>query len=416
MMFNYWPIGIVIAAYLLTVRFFRYRRRDEIAAKFSGSGRPLSEMTGKDAHEIMAKLQEFEFPYAFQKARTISLLKAGGIPTMSKLFAVTGQNTRKNAGKRAVDTEILLREVHHNGRDTDRYMKAVARMNYLHARYRKAGKILDDDMLHTLGSGVVEVFRIVDGEEWRKLSKEEKCAIGIFHKALGEDLGIPWTSLPSHQQGWEDGAHFASELRDWTVGYESRVAKFTATNDQYVRVYVDSATSAMPRFFTRLLRKTIAFELDDVMRSTLGLEKAGILLRATISSIKVLRKMLLRYLTFPRLHPAKALHEEPNPKTGLFNFFASGLQPWYVKKDVWSIWGPSALFVRALGGRLPGSHGDRFHPQGYDLMTIGPQPQEGRGQENMAATIQFLRARNVAGCPFQKGYGEKGETQAMPIF
>ncbi|KAF3162543.1 hypothetical protein TWF788_001995 [Orbilia oligospora] len=416
MFLNYWPYGIALAAYLLTVRFFRYRRRNEITAKFSGIGRPLSKMTGSEAHEIMAILQEFEFPYAFQKARTISLLKAGGIPTMSKLFAVTGQNTRRNAGKRAVDTEILLREVHHNGRDTDRYMKAVSRMNYLHARYRKAGKILDDDMLHTLGSGIVESFRIVDTEEWRQLSKEEKCAIGIFHKALGEDLGIPWTSLPSHREGWEDGAHFATELRDWTVGYESRVARFTGTNDQYVRVYVDSATSAMPRFFTTLLRKVIGYELDDVMRSTLGLEKAGILLRVIITSTKTIRKILLRHFTFPRRSPVKVLHEKPNPKTGLFNFFPTGLQPWYVKKDIWSIWGPSALFVRALGGRLPGSHGDRFHPQGYDLTTIGPKPQEGRGLENMAATMEFLRARNISGCPFQKGYGEKGETQATPIF
>ncbi|KAK6527210.1 hypothetical protein TWF281_010400 [Arthrobotrys megalospora] len=420
MVLNYWTCGIAfLAAYLLTVRFFRYKRRDGVTAKFSGKGRPLSDMTAAEAHEIMTMLQELEFPYAFQKARTISLLKvAGGIPTMSKLFAVTGQNTRRNAGKRAVDTEILLREVHHNGRDTDRYMKAVARMNYLHTRYRKAGKILDDDMLHTLGSGVVEAFRIVDNEEWRKLSKEERCAIGIFHKALGEDLGIPWTSLPSHQGGWEDGAHFASELRDWTVRYEERVAKFTATNDQYVRVYVDSAMSGMPRFFTTLLRKIVGLELDDVMRSSLGLEKPGIILRTIISGSKALRKTLLRYFTLPRpqFRAVKALHEKPNPKTGLYNFFSTGLQPWYVKKDAWSTWGPSALFVRILGGRLPGSHGDRFHPQGYDLTTIGPKPQEGRGHENMAATMEFLRARNISSCPFQKGYQQKGESQVDPIF
>ena len=50
---------------------------------------------------------------------------------MSKLFAVTGQNNKKNAGKRAVDTEILLREAQSKPRDSDRYMRAVARMNYL---------------------------------------------------------------------------------------------------------------------------------------------------------------------------------------------------------------------------------------------------------------------------------------------
>jgi hypothetical protein len=58
--------------------------------------------------------------------------QAGGIPTMSKLFAVTGQNNRRNAGRRAVDTEVLLRESQSQPRDSDRYAAAVARMNYLY--------------------------------------------------------------------------------------------------------------------------------------------------------------------------------------------------------------------------------------------------------------------------------------------
>lgn len=52
---------------------------------------------------------------------------------MSKLFAVTGQNNRRNAGKRAVDTEILLRESQSQPRHSDRYALAVARMNFLYA-------------------------------------------------------------------------------------------------------------------------------------------------------------------------------------------------------------------------------------------------------------------------------------------
>lgn len=51
---------------------------------------------------------------------------------MSKLFAVTGQNKKRNSGKRAVDTEVLLREAQSQPRDSDRYMCAVARMNYLY--------------------------------------------------------------------------------------------------------------------------------------------------------------------------------------------------------------------------------------------------------------------------------------------
>lgn len=61
---------------------------------------------------------------------------------MSKLFAVTGQNNRRNAGKRAVDTEILLREAQSKARDSDRYMAAVARMNYLYVEFHCHSVIL----------------------------------------------------------------------------------------------------------------------------------------------------------------------------------------------------------------------------------------------------------------------------------
>lgn len=51
---------------------------------------------------------------------------------------------------------------------------------------------------------------------------------------------------------------------------------------------------------------------------------------------------------------------------------------------------------------MPGSRGDRYQPQGYDLMTIGPEPQKGRGSEEMRGDIEVIKARGVATCPFSK--------------
>jgi hypothetical protein len=90
---------------------------------------------------------------------------------MSKLFAVTGQNNIRNAGRRAVDTEILLRESQTQPRDSERYMDAVARMNYLHARYRKARKILNTDLLHTLGDGALEILHVIDNQRCQQSSQ-----------------------------------------------------------------------------------------------------------------------------------------------------------------------------------------------------------------------------------------------------
>lgn len=118
-----------------------------------------------------------------------------------------------------------------------------------------------------MGDGLAEILTVIERDEWRNLTSVEKCALGIFHKNLGEDMEIPYEELPSHENGWEDGLHFASELVKWTIQYEERVAVPTATNDQYVRVYVDSA---LPGFLRSPVRKMLGADLDTVMRTSLG--------------------------------------------------------------------------------------------------------------------------------------------------
>ncbi|KAF5246485.1 hypothetical protein FANTH_6857 [Fusarium anthophilum] len=397
-----WTYILLFLMYLAAVKFLRFRRRDRILTVL-GKDRPLSSMTVPEAHSIMMQLQELEFPCAFMKARTISLLKAGGIPTMSKLFAVTGQNNARNGGKRVVDTEILIREVQHNSRLSSRYQTAVARMNYLHSRYRQAGKILDEDLLHTLGSSVVEIFRILESEEWRPLSDVEKCAVGVVHMALGHDMEIPFKPLPSSSTGWTDGIHFATELRDWTLRYEENVALPTEANDRYVRVYVDGLFPRLTPRLTTLLRKIIGFELGDVMRESLGIESTGLVLRFVLSGFKTLRRLALRHFSLPRpaFLASKAIAKSPNPDTGLYNLTHFSAEPWYTKPSWWTTHGPSAQIIRVLGGKIPESVSDKFRPQGYDLTTIGPQPQEGKGMDSMAATISGLESQDLSTCPFK---------------
>ncbi|KAF5967529.1 dephospho kinase protein [Fusarium bulbicola] len=296
-----------------------------------------------------------------------------------------GQNNARNGGKRVVDTEILIREVQHNSRLSSRYQTAVARMNYLHSRYRQAGKILDEDLLHTLGSSVVEIYGIFKSEEWRPLSDVEKCAVGAVHMALGQDMEIPFRPLPSSSTGWKDGIHFATELRDWTLRYEENVALPTEANDRYVRV------------------KIIGVELGDVMRESLGIESTGPVLSSALSGVKTLRRLALRHFSLPRpaFLASKALPETPNPDTGLYNLTHFSAEPWYTKPSWWTTYGPGAQIIRVLGGKLPESVSGKFKPEGYDLTTIGPQPQEGKGMDSMATTIRGLESHNLTTCPFK---------------
>jgi hypothetical protein len=68
-------IAITFISYITLVGLLRYRRMAKIEAPFAPGKKDLSEMTVKEAHDILNQLQELEFPHAFSKARKIALLK-----------------------------------------------------------------------------------------------------------------------------------------------------------------------------------------------------------------------------------------------------------------------------------------------------------------------------------------------------
>ena len=136
-----------------------------------------------------------------------------------------------------------------------------------------------------------------------------------------------------------------------------------------------------------------------------SLESPGFLVNGLIKLTRVLRITYLRYMALPRSEPVKLVAEKPNPGTTHFNFDQLSFQPWYVKPSFWASWGPAAILLRALGGRVPSWSKERYQPQGYDLMTIGPDPQKGKGVEEMVTAVGVIKARGVATCPFSQGLG-----------
>jgi hypothetical protein len=70
----YLAVGFSVI-YILAVRNYRYRRARSIEIKYYRNGRPLSEMTVKEAHEVMRNLRELEFPFSMHLSMKLSLLK-----------------------------------------------------------------------------------------------------------------------------------------------------------------------------------------------------------------------------------------------------------------------------------------------------------------------------------------------------
>lgn len=57
--------------------------------------------------------------------------------------------------------------------------------------------------------------------------------------------------------------------------------------------------------------------------------------------------------------------------------------------------------MKLAGAKAPGD--EKYMPSGYDLTTIGPEPQKGKGTEEMRTTVEFLKTRGAIECPFSKG-------------
>ena len=95
------------------------------------------------------------------------------------------------ASKRYADTGALLLEAVLNHPTSDRAIAAIARINYLHGRHRKHGKITEPDLPYTLSLFALEPARWVPSFEWRDLTDMELCTIGTLWKSLGEAFDIP---------------------------------------------------------------------------------------------------------------------------------------------------------------------------------------------------------------------------------
>lgn len=111
-----------------------------------------------------------------------------------------------------------------------------------------------------------------------------------------------------------------------------------------------------------------------------------------------------RHLALPRpaMFAVKLVSQQTNPASGLYSFAHFGPRPWYVRPSIRALWHPMALLIRAFGGGAAGSKDDRYCPQEYDLRTIGPSPQQGKGLEGMSTSIEVIEENSLSSCPFHK--------------
>ncbi len=193
-----------------------------------------------------------------------------GIPSVSSLLVATGQLADvETASKRIADTGVLLLEFALNAPTSDRAVQAIARMNFLHARYQKAGMITNDDLLYTLSLFALEPARWVDKYEWRSLTDLELCACGTYWKSMGDAMNISFTKLTSCKEGWQDGLHWLEEIGDWSATYEERYMVPATTNKQLADSHFEILCINVPPNFLGPCKKTMSVLLGERLRKAM---------------------------------------------------------------------------------------------------------------------------------------------------
>ena len=230
-------------------------------------------MTNEDAFYIQRYLSELEFPFTIEKALQFALFRTYGIPSISKLLVETRQFSEPaTATKRYTDTGVLISEFATCHPHDDRSVDAIARMNFIHSVYQKAGKILDDDMLYTLSLFTVEPIRWTARFEWRELEDFEKCALAVFWKSIGDAMGISYDKLKSGGEngpGWTDGLQWLDEMAAWSLEYEKRFMVPANTNRQTAEETVAILLWGVPNALKPYGRKVVSALMDDRLRAAM---------------------------------------------------------------------------------------------------------------------------------------------------
>lgn len=274
-------------------------------------------------------------------------------------------------------------------------------MNYLHDRYRKAGKIKDDDMLYTLSLFALEPIRWTRRFEWHDLTDLELCAMGVYWKSMGDQMQIPYSRLPSAEAGWRDGLDWLRELEAWSDAYEVKNMLPADTNRQLAIATINIALTNVPRIFHGVGHHFVSALLDERLRDAMKLPKPSSYMVVALNGILEIRKFILRNFCLPRGDGSRELwfSREPDPATGRYHAVHYIDRPWYIDPSFKSRWNIVSWLLWLVGGAIPSKFRPDNRPEGYKISDFGPEVMEGKGVPEMNAAKVLLR-KQINMCPF----------------
>ncbi|KAF1812517.1 hypothetical protein P152DRAFT_458356 [Eremomyces bilateralis CBS 781.70] len=376
---------VFIARWLRARQLQRFQKED---AQFEGD--IYQKMNYKNAHPILKRVFFQEFPFSAGFGTQWALVKSYAVPAGTKLLVKTGLLAcPATAGKRAEDTGAIIGELIANGLDSDRALKANAKMNWLHQRY--GTKITNGDTIHTMGLFVLEPIRFIEEKEWRPLSYVEKVAIFVY-----------WRELV-HRMGAHDVPETIEGLQEWMDEWEPKNMFYDESNKQCVDATwalflraIPGASLGMHSFF----KKFTATFIQPHVRPMLGMPDPPKWIEAATDGVFAIRRFLTRNFLLVRTHDIIAeVMEEKNGRIYRKKFL---FEPWYVPETMLT---KILSYLPFASKNLPGP---QFKSNGFSPEELGPLEFEEKSREPALKQAEELRkyamtgGSQAHGCPFGK--------------
>ncbi|KIV93320.1 hypothetical protein PV10_04540 [Exophiala mesophila] len=380
-----WRSLLVIAViYLVIVRILRYHNLRRINQRYGQFTANANSLDYKSAHEIMKLGLLYEFPFMWGFGTQWALVKSYGIANGTKLLVQTRQLTdEKTVGKRAEDTGVFLGEILVMGVDSERGMRALAKMNWLHRRY--GAKITNGDLIHTLALFILESQRWIDAYEWRKLTDLEKVASFVYWKEIGNRMGIK--NIPDT----------LDELKTWTVAYEKDHMFYTDDNKACVDATVNLFLRKTPQFLHGAVRTATAAFLEPYARPSLGVQDPPYWVEQFVHISFRIRAFLVRHTFLPRIESPFRTVQGSDGRLHRRQYL---FEPWYVQ-ETWR------SRLSSILGLSSGPHpGPKFKSDGFLPEELGPLKYEHVANKAVALEVEQLNEYCLrggaagTGCPF----------------
>ncbi|KAG8665598.1 hypothetical protein FPOAC2_10675 [Fusarium poae] len=387
--------------YVALCSLLRFSRINSLLSKYGYHDRAsLSRMTNQDAFEIVKTMANLEFPLLYDLATRLALFETYAVQNVGHvLYGGSDLAITAKAPKRYADTEVVYLCFANFAPESPTLSKAIARTNFLHAPYIKAGKIKQEDLLYVLYASFAEPIRFLNQYEWRSLTDMEVAAISTLWKYVADMMDIDYKTILNKTE-WTDGIEFLEDVSLFASDYEDKYLRPTKEVQKLGDVLMEMLLDSYPKFAAPVGYPAACVMMGPRLRRAFGFPEPGLGITVLTYSLLLVRKLAVRFFCLPRASGVEFL-SQPDEQTGRITTRHYMKEPYYVPATFWQRWNFEACITRLSGGLIPGDGGVKMKPEGFLFEDIGPEKVVGKGIDETNAFEEKAKQKAFAGCPYK---------------